>query len=208
MWKSIGYPQHPTYKSFRHKFISLSFLICLDWCIWSVILYHLPIVGIVVTISPSLSLYRIVVFPAASRPTEGKQESNHVKHLGKLCIKHFLFSCKQSKLSKTISDLFTDLFIIISIHFRLVEKQLFKNNFMENVTTKATFTQNIQLSKLTHKNSFQLTHENSHLLFPKQARKDAWNGQTHDKNSSKTTTKVWKSNLFDEWNYQEQQLAL
>ena len=28
-----------------------------------------PIVGIVVTISPSLSLYRIVVFPAASRPT-------------------------------------------------------------------------------------------------------------------------------------------
>lgn len=29
----------------------------------------LPIVGIVVTISPSLSLYKIVVFPAASRPT-------------------------------------------------------------------------------------------------------------------------------------------
>lgn len=28
-----------------------------------------PIVGMVVTISPSLSLYRIVVFPAASRPT-------------------------------------------------------------------------------------------------------------------------------------------
>jgi len=28
-----------------------------------------PIVGIVVTISPSFSLYRIVVFPAASRPT-------------------------------------------------------------------------------------------------------------------------------------------
>lgn len=28
-----------------------------------------PIVGIVVTISPSLSLYRIVVFPAASKPT-------------------------------------------------------------------------------------------------------------------------------------------
>lgn len=30
---------------------------------------HLPMVGIVVTISPSFSLYRIVVFPAASRPT-------------------------------------------------------------------------------------------------------------------------------------------
>ena len=28
-----------------------------------------PIVGIVVTISPSLSLYKIVVLPAASRPT-------------------------------------------------------------------------------------------------------------------------------------------
>ena len=29
-----------------------------------------PIVGMVVTISPSLSLYKMVVFPAASRPTE------------------------------------------------------------------------------------------------------------------------------------------
>ena len=29
----------------------------------------IPMVGIVVTISPSLSLYRIVVFPAASKPT-------------------------------------------------------------------------------------------------------------------------------------------
>ena len=28
-----------------------------------------PIVGMVVTISPSLSLYRMVVFPAASKPT-------------------------------------------------------------------------------------------------------------------------------------------
>ena len=28
-----------------------------------------PMVGMVVTISPSLSLYRIVVFPAASKPT-------------------------------------------------------------------------------------------------------------------------------------------
>lgn len=31
--------------------------------------FYVPIVGIVVTISPSLSLYRIVVFPAASSPT-------------------------------------------------------------------------------------------------------------------------------------------
>lgn len=30
---------------------------------------HPPIVGIVVTISPSFNLYRMVVFPAASRPT-------------------------------------------------------------------------------------------------------------------------------------------
>ena len=30
---------------------------------------YIPIVGMVVTISPSFSLYRIVVFPAASRPT-------------------------------------------------------------------------------------------------------------------------------------------
>jgi len=29
----------------------------------------IPMVGMVVTISPSLSLYRMVVFPAASRPT-------------------------------------------------------------------------------------------------------------------------------------------
>jgi len=32
-------------------------------------LVNVPIVGIVVTISPSFSLYRIVVLPAASRPT-------------------------------------------------------------------------------------------------------------------------------------------
>ena len=30
---------------------------------------NIPIVGMVVTISPSLSLYRMVVLPAASRPT-------------------------------------------------------------------------------------------------------------------------------------------
>jgi len=30
---------------------------------------NIPMVGMVVTISPSFSLYRMVVFPAASRPT-------------------------------------------------------------------------------------------------------------------------------------------
>lgn len=33
------------------------------------VVVHIPIVGIVVTISPNFSLYRMVVFPAASRPT-------------------------------------------------------------------------------------------------------------------------------------------
>ena len=33
-------------------------------------LTNLPMVGMVVTISPSLSLYRIVVLPAASNPTK------------------------------------------------------------------------------------------------------------------------------------------
>ena len=33
--------------------------------------HRLPIVGIVVTISPSFNLYKIVVLPAASRPTFG-----------------------------------------------------------------------------------------------------------------------------------------
>lgn len=32
-----------------------------------------PMVGMVVTISPSFSLYKMVVFPAASNPTAGKQ---------------------------------------------------------------------------------------------------------------------------------------
>lgn len=36
---------------------------------WTALEPHEPIVGMVVTISPSFSLYRIVVFPAASRPT-------------------------------------------------------------------------------------------------------------------------------------------
>ena len=39
----------------------------------------LPIVGMVVTISPSLSLYRIVVFPAASSPTLRKMEQQRIE---------------------------------------------------------------------------------------------------------------------------------
>ena len=35
---------------------------------------YIPIVGIVVTISPNFSLYNIVVFPAASKPTEKIQK--------------------------------------------------------------------------------------------------------------------------------------
>ena len=38
----------------------------------SVHLMHLPRVGMVVTTSPSFSLYSVVVFPAASRPNEIK----------------------------------------------------------------------------------------------------------------------------------------
>ena len=36
----------------------------------------LPIVGIVVTTSPNFNLYKIVVFPAASRPTRDKKVNN------------------------------------------------------------------------------------------------------------------------------------
>lgn len=39
----------------------------------------LPIVGIVVTISPSFNLYKIVVFPAASSPTK-KKNTNTLFH--------------------------------------------------------------------------------------------------------------------------------
>lgn len=39
----------------------------------------LPIVGIVVTISPSFNLYKIVVFPAASSPTK-KMNTNTLFH--------------------------------------------------------------------------------------------------------------------------------
>lgn len=35
-------------------------------------IYLLPMVGMVVTISPSFNLYKMVVFPAASSPTTGK----------------------------------------------------------------------------------------------------------------------------------------
>ncbi len=41
---------------------------------------HSPMVGMVVTISPSLSLYRMVVLPAASRPTEDKEHCSIDSH--------------------------------------------------------------------------------------------------------------------------------
>lgn len=37
---------------------------------------YLPMVGMVVTISPSFSLYKMVVFPAASRPTAKDKKTN------------------------------------------------------------------------------------------------------------------------------------
>jgi len=39
----------------------------------------LPMVGMVVTISPSFNLYKIVVFPAASSPTKRGNESKLYK---------------------------------------------------------------------------------------------------------------------------------
>ena len=51
---------------------------------FSLLLTHslslLPIVGIVVTISPSLSLYRMVVFPAASSPTVQIMNASTLQH--------------------------------------------------------------------------------------------------------------------------------
>ena len=42
--------------------------------------YLLPMVGMVVTISPSFNLYRIVVLPAASKPTGNTEcDSKHIK---------------------------------------------------------------------------------------------------------------------------------
>jgi len=38
-------------------------------------IFSLPMVGMVVTISPSFNLYKIVVFPAASKPTENVEEN-------------------------------------------------------------------------------------------------------------------------------------
>ena len=40
----------------------------------SLVSSSLPIVGMVVTISPSFNLYRIVVLPAASKPTVNKNK--------------------------------------------------------------------------------------------------------------------------------------
>lgn len=43
----------------------------------------LPMVGMVVTISPSLSLYSIVVLPAASRPTVKQEFMTRIRFLNK-----------------------------------------------------------------------------------------------------------------------------
>ena len=43
---------------------------------------NIPIVGIVVTISPNLSLYKIVVLPAASRPTNKGKVIHEYVHCG------------------------------------------------------------------------------------------------------------------------------
>lgn len=45
----------------------------------------LPIVGIVVTISPSFNLYKIVVFPAASSPTKKNEYKYIISLTAKYC---------------------------------------------------------------------------------------------------------------------------
>ena len=51
----------------------------------------LPMVGIVVTISPSFNLYKMVVFPAASRPTENGYACMILRIMTKNMIKRFYF---------------------------------------------------------------------------------------------------------------------
>ena len=45
----------------------------------SLVSSSLPIVGMVVTISPSFNLYRIVVLPAASKPTVKMKNEKYIK---------------------------------------------------------------------------------------------------------------------------------
>ncbi len=55
----------------------------------------LPIVGMVVTISPNFSLYKIVVFPAASRPTERRDLVFSFRP-----ARFFSFDCSPTSMSK------------------------------------------------------------------------------------------------------------
>ena len=63
---------------------------------------NLPMVGMVVTISPSFNLYKIVVFPAASRPTEKRKKKssnsrqNYQWNLGLTHQNPHLFLAKKS----------------------------------------------------------------------------------------------------------------
>ncbi len=68
-------------------------------------LRHLPIVGMVVTISPSFSLYRIVVFPAASSPTIRILISFLPKTLKRFANKLPMFDRRLSHWNRTESSL-------------------------------------------------------------------------------------------------------
>ena len=57
-------------------------------------LTNLPMVGMVVTISPSFNLYKIVVLPAASRPTENR-EAPRLRNKNKLNTLGHAFSYHQ-----------------------------------------------------------------------------------------------------------------
>lgn len=64
-----------------NKIRSCSF--CSRWSKLSKVQY-LPMVGMVVTISPSLSLYKMVVFPAASRPTVKYKRQSLISYMNRL----------------------------------------------------------------------------------------------------------------------------
>jgi hypothetical protein len=70
----------------------------------------LPIVGIVVTISPNLSLYRIVVLPAASSPTMSilisflpKRPLKRLANIFPILDGWFCFGLLKNKLSKQLN---------------------------------------------------------------------------------------------------------
>lgn len=103
-----------------------------------------PIVGIVVTISPSLSLYRMVVFPAASRPTinilMSSLENKLLNKLAKAPILQYFSLALVTK--QKVAD------IILQIHQKQTPKAC-------NIT--------ISISKL-HKQCF-FTHTQKYVIF-------------------------------------------